>query len=146
MNRYESIEKVMDFIKRMDAAYIENASIMWTIALKGLDTHIGGVCLFNYSSDRKRAEIGYDLIPEFRGSGYVTEALNAVIPYGFNDMGFDVIFADLMPANTKSISVLERNGFIKKSSRTDTDGNGAEIEMALYEIEQGNPTYIQKLI
>ncbi|MCL2201022.1 MAG: GNAT family N-acetyltransferase [Oscillospiraceae bacterium] len=134
MNKYTSMEQIADYIKRMDDSYNENTSIVWTITLSSDDNHMGGVCLFNYSSDGKRAEIGYDLIPEFRGKGFVTEALNAVALYGFNEMGFDVIFADIVSENVKSANVLDKSGFSKIRSRLELDENGTSTDMTLYEL------------
>ena len=136
MKQYVSIEQVLDYIKRCDTGYMENNSVVWSITLKELDGHIGSICLWNYSPDIKRTEIGYDLLPEFRGKGYISEAINAVVSYAFDVMSFDVVFAGLVYANEKSVKTLERNGYVNKGLYTEAGENGEPIEMALYELRR----------
>ena len=58
-----------------------------------------------------RATIGYDLLKEYWGNGYMTEAVKAMINYGFEELGLMRIEATVEPANTASVRVLERAGF-----------------------------------
>ncbi|HEX2981023.1 MAG TPA: GNAT family N-acetyltransferase, partial [Anaerolineaceae bacterium] len=53
----------------------------WVLARKA-DQRVIGTCGFHrWEKDYHRAEIGYDLSPEFWGQGYMREALRAVIPH-----------------------------------------------------------------
>jgi len=44
------------------------------------------------------------------------EAITAVIKYGFETAGFNVITASSSPDNEKSIRLLERNNFVKDTN------------------------------
>lgn len=133
MSVYHSVKEVEGYIGRILDGYKNGENLTWTITLKDADLHMGGVCLFNYSQDKKRAEIGYDLLPEHRGMGIVTEAVRAVAAHAF-DNGTEVVFADLLPINAKSVALIERIGFIKKSNHTREGPNNQPINMALYEL------------
>jgi RimJ/RimL family protein N-acetyltransferase len=59
------------------------------------------------------SEIGFFFGPEHQGRGYAGEALAAFCRFGFDDLGFDEIRADVDPDNAPSLRVLERLGFIR---------------------------------
>lgn len=62
-----------------------------------------------------RAEIGYVLTDDTqRGNGYMKEALPGIIRYGFEKMNLHRIEAFIGPANTPSLKLLNRMGFVKE--------------------------------
>ena len=94
----------------------KNEAILWGIALKGADKIIGSICYWNISEDGLKAEIGYELMVDWQGRGIMNEAVQAVVKYGFNQMGLEIIEACPNATNIKSLKLLERNKFIKKDS------------------------------
>ena len=56
--------------------------------------------------------LGYWLDEAYWGKGYMTEAVQAVLNYGFNELQLSLITANCYPHNKRSQQVLERNGFI----------------------------------
>lgn len=56
-------------------------------------------------------EIGYALLPQFRGQGYAFEAARAALDLGRNRFGLARIIATCAPDNAESIKVLQRLGF-----------------------------------
>jgi RimJ/RimL family protein N-acetyltransferase len=48
------------------------------------------------------------------GCGYAAEALDAVLGYGFRELGLNRVEADIDPRNAASARVLERVGFCKE--------------------------------
>ncbi|GLS41453.1 N-acetyltransferase [Mesorhizobium tianshanense] len=57
-------------------------------------------------------EIGWRLAPEFWGRGYVTEAAEAWLGYGFETLGLDEIVSFAVKDNRRSTAVMERLGMI----------------------------------
>ncbi|UVK36304.1 GNAT family N-acetyltransferase [Mesorhizobium sp. AR10] len=55
-------------------------------------------------------EIGWRLAPEFWGKGYVTEAAEAWLAYGFETLGLEKIVSFAVEANRRSTAVMERLG------------------------------------
>jgi len=56
-------------------------------------------------------KLGYSLGERFWGRGYATEAAAAVIAFGFDMLGLDVISVDHYPENIRSRRVIEKCGF-----------------------------------
>ena len=55
-------------------------------------------------------EIGWRLAREHWGRGYATEAARLALAYGFDDAGLDEIVSFTVPANRRSVAVMERLG------------------------------------
>lgn len=57
-------------------------------------------------------EIGWRLAPEFWGHGYVTEAAEAWLAYGFETLGLEEIVSFAVKDNSRSTAVMERLGMV----------------------------------
>ena len=55
-------------------------------------------------------DVGYALLPEFRGKGYAFEATKAILNFAKNDLHLDPIVAITNIDNVKSCQLLERLG------------------------------------
>jgi [ribosomal protein S5]-alanine N-acetyltransferase len=85
--------------------------VRWVMVRKE-DQQVIGTCGFHrWEKPYFRAEIGYDLTPEFWGLGYMTEALRVVISHGFERMGLNRIDAYVYVGNPRSAHVLTKFGF-----------------------------------
>jgi [ribosomal protein S5]-alanine N-acetyltransferase len=108
---YDRLELAVDLIAAMAQAYREEKEIRWGITLKAEDTVIG-MCGYNYWIRRDaRGSVGYDLARAYWGQGIMTEALGAVIRFGFRHMGLNRIEADADARNPASARVLAKAGF-----------------------------------
>jgi len=86
--------------------------ILFKIILKSEDRIIGGVGLHNWYKDHSRAEIGYNInSDEDKNKGYMTEAVEHVIEYGFKNMHLKRIEALISPKNIPSLSIIKHFGF-----------------------------------
>jgi RimJ/RimL family protein N-acetyltransferase len=85
--------------------------IYWAVTLSNSPKLIGTVCLWNFNNKGTKAEIGYELHPDFQGKGIMQEAVKEVINYGFNRLKLSLISAYTHQDNSKSIMLLEKNGF-----------------------------------
>lgn len=109
------------FIKEINEAFEKNKSISWGITLKNNPKIIGTICLWNFSQNNKTAEVGYDLHPEFQGLGIMSEALNSIIDFGFNNLKLDTIEAFTHKQNENSKKLLEKKEFIFIEYRKDLE-------------------------
>lgn len=93
--------------------FAERAGIRWGICLRG---HSGliGTAGFNNFKKQHRANLGYDVRAEFWNKGYATEALKAIINFGFSELDINRIEAEVMQGNTASERVLTKLGFTKE--------------------------------
>ncbi len=111
----KSVSEAEEFIGKIDKSIEENESILWGIALlPDPATIIGTICLWNFTKENYRAEIGYILHPGHWRKGIMTEAINCVVDFGFNNLKLHSIGALLSPGNIASTAVLERTGFVKE--------------------------------
>lgn len=56
-------------------------------------------------------ELSFWLAVDLWGQGYMTEAVRAVVPFAFNELGLNRLYAYHMLRNPASGRVLEKNGF-----------------------------------
>ncbi|MEW9836675.1 GNAT family N-acetyltransferase [Mesorhizobium marinum] len=61
-------------------------------------------------------EIGWRLAPEFWGKGYVTEAAEALLAFGFQTLGLDEVISFAVHDNVRSLAVMERLGMRRDPS------------------------------
>ncbi|MGF9966160.1 GNAT family N-acetyltransferase [Bacillus rhizoplanae] len=114
MDAFQNIEEVKNVIRNFRERYEEGSAIRWGIVLKGTGQLIGtcGFHLINHK--HKRAEIGYELDETYWGKGYATEALQAILTYGFETLYFKRISAVVYPENESSRKLLQRAGFTEE--------------------------------
>ncbi len=115
-----TIDDARKFIEKINDLIAKNEVIYWAIVLKNNNKLIGTICYWNISKEHSSAEIGYELQPDFQGSGFMQEVIITIIDYGFTTMKLKSIDADLDPNNTKSINVLQKNGFVYNRSSKNT--------------------------
>lgn len=90
----------------------EGKAIYWVIAVKeDPGQYIGAISLWQFSKDRKTAEVGYDLHPEHHGNSMMSEALKAVVQFGKQTLGLDRIEAYTHKDNRSSLWLLKQNQF-----------------------------------
>lgn len=92
--------------------YIESDE-RWAVELKNSRKVIGSVRVYPDTNRGKfyAKSINYVLSEEYRGNGYMTEAVRQIIRYLFEEMNADLISAFHYPDNIKSKKVLENCGF-----------------------------------
>ena len=111
---FKSIEEALEEIEWYQSIFDENSGIRWGITLKGHGKVIGSCGFLNKVPQHYRSEIGFELSKDFWGQGIATEALEAVIKYGFEQLDLQRIQALIEPPNISSQKLVERNGFIKE--------------------------------
>jgi [ribosomal protein S5]-alanine N-acetyltransferase len=109
--RQTSLEESKAFIDRITNNINTGTSLYWAISTRERTTLIGTVCLWNFSTDGRTAELGYELHPSFQGKGIMDEAVKAVINYAFRYIGLEKIVAYTHFGNLPSLKLLTRNGF-----------------------------------
>ena len=89
--------------------------ILFLLSEKEYDNIIGRCGLHNWNVEHNRAEIGYNISDEnFKRKGLMTEAVSAIIDYGFNTLKLHRIEALVGSNNIPSLKIMERNRFIKE--------------------------------
>src|SRR3954470_24113192 len=94
--------------------YVDKRGIRWGIKLKENQKIIGTVGLNGLHLKNKRAEIGYELHPDYWRMGYGSEAIKEVIRFSFNQLDLFRIGAIVYPENVSSLNLLIKLGFSKE--------------------------------
>ena len=71
---------------------------------------IAGSANFKGAPQDGTVEVGYQLVPRFRGNGYAREALGALVERAFAEPATEEVVAVIHPDNTPSIAVAESVG------------------------------------
>lgn len=109
--RATSIEDAHNFINKTNHAIENNECIDWAISFNDDSRLIGSICLWNFAIEENKAEVGYELLPDFQGQGIAQEALLAVITFGFEVMKLKTIEAYTHKENLQSTKLLEKYNF-----------------------------------
>ncbi|GAB6421521.1 hypothetical protein bcgnr5372_23530 [Bacillus luti] len=86
MDSFENIEQAKTTIQTFKNRYEEGSVFRWGIEKKGSGQLIGTCGFHLINNHHKRAEIGYELDDIYWGQGYATEALQAILTYGFQSL------------------------------------------------------------
>lgn len=127
-----TLDQAKPHIKKLNTQLENDEYIAWGITIAGIPKLIGSICLWNFSEDRKTAEVGYDLDSSFQKKGIMSEALKAVLDFGFYNKGFETIEACKHKDNEASKKLLVNNGFLQNVSRIDKDN----LDNAIFELKK----------
>lgn len=82
---------------------------IFAITLHNTKELIGSIGL-TVNREHKKAELGYWIGKPFWNKGYATEAAEAMLKFGFEDLGLERIHANYFARNTASGKVMEKLG------------------------------------
>ena len=106
-----TIDDARDFINKINENINKNDSVYWAITLGDRNLLVGTICLFSFSDEDSKCEIGYELLTNFQGQGIMKEAAEKVVDYAFNTIKVQKIEAFLHRDNQRSIKLLEKFSF-----------------------------------
>jgi ribosomal-protein-alanine N-acetyltransferase len=115
-----TIEDAITFINNINDNIKRNDSIYWAITLTNSKIFVGTICLFDFSNEKNKCEIGYELLTNFQGQGIMQEATTKVIDFAFQTMRLKKIEAITHNDNLNSIKLLTKLDF-KKSKEADKE-------------------------
>lgn len=94
-----------------DKDYLYNT--LWTIISKPDHRMVGDICFVGEPDEYGEIEIGYGTYREFRGKGFMTEAVGRIIQWAKEQERVKAISASTEIENVASFTVLEKNNFEK---------------------------------
>ncbi len=127
-----TIEEAEKFIDKINTGIAKGDWLFWAIRPKNQPDLIGTICLWNFSENRKIAEVGYDLHPNFHGQGIMSESLKSVLKLGFNILKLDQIEAYTHRNNEPSKILLSKNDFSYVDGKIDPDN----LDNIIYSIDR----------
>ena len=109
-----SLEQAAEFIHQTHEGFRSRQLLEWGVTDQDQDEVIGTCAFSGWSSEHRRAEIGYALRRDRWGEGIMAEVLPELIRFGFEEMKLNRIEGDADPRNARSIRSLERLGFVRE--------------------------------
>lgn len=118
------------------------------VSLRPGVTLVGALMLAPARKQPATRELGYIIAPGYQGRGFATEAVTAVLDYGFRELNLERVIACCTAENTASIRILEKVGFqlTETVSRTNQK-TGEKYDECKYELlprKQGNRPYMER--
>ena len=92
-NQPPTREEVEEIIKVWQQRFEEQKGIRWGITKRGNNIVIGSYGYKNLIQDNKKAEVGYEILVNYRRQGLMSEALNTVIRFRFETIRLNYIEA-----------------------------------------------------
>lgn len=110
---FTNIKQAEDIIKWFNNEFKQKRAICWGISLKN-ESEIIGFCKCEIEIPKVRADLGYDLRPEYWNMGIMTEVLSIIIDFTFKTLNVNRIEAAVSIENNASIRVLDKLGFVNE--------------------------------
>ena len=120
----KKIEEITELIALINRGIEQNETLFWGIELRSssssLDNDLadplkpgfcGSIGFWRVNPEARRAEIGYLLGAKYWGQRIMSEALWAVVNYGFTSLRLSGIHAEIDPRNDASARLLQRLRF-----------------------------------
>ncbi|WP_028545308.1 GNAT family N-acetyltransferase [Paenibacillus taiwanensis] len=110
LDSFTNCEQARELILSWGNRFEQQEGIRWGITLKGDDRVIGTCGYHNWSKEHFKAEVGYELHPDYWRQGIMSEAVHAIIQYGFEQLELHRIEAFIDPMNEASRKLLTKVG------------------------------------
>lgn len=114
-NNYDALQFILTIKERTQ----NNETFYWGIFLKDQPNLIGTICLWKFSEDRKVAEVGYELLPDYHRQRIMSEALKTVLDFAFNELHLQEVVAMTNKLNENSKGLLLKHDFVLEDGRED---------------------------
>ncbi len=108
---FTDVEQARGLIEQMEQRFTRSVGIRWGTTRMGDDGVIGTGGFSRWNLPDRYATIGYDLAQSAWEHGIMTEAVGAMVRFGFERLDLNRIEAETMLDNSASIRVLEKLGF-----------------------------------
>ncbi|MGR3762668.1 GNAT family N-acetyltransferase [Rossellomorea sp. NS-SX7] len=104
--------QAVELINRWNTRFMRNEGIRWGIAEKESGKVIGSCGYHSWEKEHYKAEIGFEVHPDYWRKGVMSEVLQPIIHFGFQTLSLNRIEAFYDSENTASKECLSKAGFI----------------------------------
>jgi ribosomal-protein-alanine N-acetyltransferase len=134
--RHESMDDSRRFVARSMVGYAQGGHYEWGLVRRA-DQAFVGTCGFGaIDVVRRVGDVGYVLAKPYWGQGYATEALAAVLQFGFLRLGLRRIEAQAFPENAASLGVMAKLGMRYQETRLASHDHCTPRTLSVWQIER----------
>ena len=133
---FAEISQAREQIEAWNSGYDARRCIRWGISRKEHDLLVGTCGYYGFHTWHGRASLGYELARPCWRQGMMTEALEAVIGFGFGQVGLNRIQAVVMPGNVGSERLLEKLGFQREGVLREYEnwGDKGRVDVTMFSL------------
>ncbi len=134
---------VAPYSKYVLKQYIENShhdiytnkQLRLIICIKGFDTAVGAIDLFDFDPFHLRAGVGIVIDKSFQNQGLASKALTVLIQYCFEHLKLHQVYCNVTEDNLASIQLFTGAGFEKIGVKKDwVRGDNGWLDEAVYQL------------
>ncbi|SHH47345.1 GNAT family N-acetyltransferase [Winogradskyella jejuensis] len=130
---YGSIEATKEQLTWFSGLEKNGTGIWWAVCSKIDGSFLGAGGLNDLSIENKKAEIGFWLLPNSWGKGYMTEAMPLILNHAFNTVGLHRIEGFVETENKNCKKALAKLDFNLEGTMQDCEiKNGKFISLDIY--------------
>ena len=107
----KTLEDALKFINQINANIKNYQSFYWAISNSNNNKLLGTICLFSFSDELHKCEIGFELLADHQGRGIMHEAAKKVIEFASQVINIKKIEAATHKDNQSSIKLLKKLKF-----------------------------------
>lgn len=130
------LQQAESLVKLFSKNFAEKRGLRWGIERKETKGIIGTIGYNAWSPIHRRAEIGYEIHPDYWRKGYTQEAVTEIMSYGFEHMDLTRIGAVVFIENEASNKLLTKVGFQKEGILRDY----------MYQNGQAHDTFVYSIL
>nr|WP_285841911.1 GNAT family N-acetyltransferase [Sutcliffiella horikoshii] len=136
---HKTVAETLERVAKIVSQYEKEDFCYWTVKLKSSGELIGEIDLYDFEEATGNCEVSYSLGFRWWNQGYGTEALRAVIDFGFRHMNLHKIAAAHNTDNPASGRIMSKAGMVQEGIVRDMIRNskGQYKDCAIYGILQG---------
>jgi ribosomal-protein-alanine N-acetyltransferase len=129
-----TLTEAESFVAQLQAEYDAHQGINWAVTRSGQDLVLGIFSLHHWDPYHRRAEAGYGMAHAYWGQGIGSEALRAIVQFGFEQLNLNRIYAGTISDNHESVRLLERLGFRREGTQREHswEDDGTFHDSAMY--------------
>lgn len=116
---YTTKNEVNELLDKYISGYANKNTYRWAIIESKSQKCIGQIAFYLVDTKNHFAEIEYCIGTDFQRKGYMTEAVNAIIKYGFEEIKLHKIQISTKSINIPSKRVIEKCGFTYEGTLRD---------------------------
>ena len=114
----EATKEQMDWFKNLEKT---KTGQWWAVCSADQKTCYGAGGINEWSQEHEKAEIGFWLLPEFWGNGFMKEGMEAIVAHCFNELGIHRIEGFVDSHNTNCKRGLAKLGFQYEGTMVDCE-------------------------
>lgn len=129
----KTVEETAQVLQEWVDGYTDPAFYQWAIVPKALNEPIGTMSVVGMNERTDTLHIGYCIGSKWWRQGYTSEALAAIIPYLFNEVGANRIESQHDPNNPNSGKVMQKCGLKYEGTLRQADwSNKGIVDACMY--------------